>query len=99
MVTKLDRISRRGVRDPSRAVRDPSRAGRLFPALLAPSRTALMRGFLNSFAMKARAGPYRSYDNTSSSMAWESWPDVSLSSLSSLSKALWILGHHFWKNL
>ena len=28
-----------------RAVRDPSRAGRLFPALLAPSRTALIRGF------------------------------------------------------
>ena len=28
-----------------RAVRDPSRAGRVFPALLAPSRTALIRGF------------------------------------------------------
>ena len=33
------------VRISQRAVRDPSRAGRLFPALLAPSRTALIRGF------------------------------------------------------
>ena len=45
-----------------RAVRDPSRSGRLFPDLLAPLRTALIRGFLNSFAMKARAGPYGSYN-------------------------------------
>ena len=45
-----------------RAVRDPSRDGRLFPARLPPSSTALIGGFLNSFAMKARAGPYGSYD-------------------------------------
>ena len=37
-------------------------AVRLFPVLLALMRTALIRGFPNSFAMKARAGPYGPYD-------------------------------------
>ena len=44
------------------SIHDLSRVGRLFPALLAPSPTALIRGFLNSFAMRAHAGPYGSYD-------------------------------------
>ena len=39
------------------------RAVRLFPALLTPSRTALIRDFLNTFAMKRRTGPYGSYNN------------------------------------
>ena len=52
------------VRVSQRAVRDPSRAWRLFLALLAPYRVWPSYGlFLNSFAMKAGAGPYRSYDN------------------------------------
>ena len=46
-----------------RAIRDPSRSARLFPDLLAPSRTALIRDFLNTFAMKACAGLYGSYNN------------------------------------
>ena len=41
-----------------RAIRNPSRARQLFPVLLGPSRSA----FLNSFAIKARTGPYGSYN-------------------------------------
>lgn len=44
------------------AVSVPNRDVRLFPAPLALMRTALIRDFLNSFTVKARAVPYGSYD-------------------------------------
>ena len=47
------------VRISQRAVRYPGRAGRLFPALLAPSRTALIRGFSQWFRNESTRGAVR----------------------------------------
>ena len=47
------------IKSPYEVVRDSSRAGRIFPALLAPSRTALIRGFSQQFYNESARGAVR----------------------------------------
>ena len=65
-----------------RAVRNPSRSGRLFPALPAPSRTVLIRGFEGILSIvlqwKHARGRTGHMINTHTYLLWFTWTKVGI---------------------